>query len=49
MVIIMLKPDPADKLLAGNPVTIFTSYRSQSIYFLCKSTDWFLYDGNIDC
>ena len=49
MVIIMLKRDAADKLLAGNPVTIFTSYRSQSIYFLRKSTDWLLYDGNIDC
>ena len=33
MVIIMLKRDPVDKLLAGNPLTIFTSYRNQSIYF----------------
>ena len=33
MVIIMLKRDPVDKLLAGNPLTIFTSYRNHSIYF----------------
>ena len=23
------------------------SYRNQSIDLLCKSTDWFLYDGDI--
>ena len=26
---------------------MFPSYRNQSVEFLCKSTDWFLYDGNI--
>ena len=27
---------------------MFQSYRNQSVDLLCKSTDWFLYDGNID-
>ena len=26
---------------------MFPSYRSQSVDLRCKSTDWFLYDGNI--
>ena len=26
---------------------MFPSYRNQSVDLLCKSTDWFLYDGNI--
>ena len=25
---------------------LFPSYRNQSVDLLCKSTDWFLYDGN---
>ena len=27
---------------------MFPSYRNQSFDLLCKSTGWFLYDGNID-
>ena len=27
---------------------MFPSYRNQSVDLLSKSTDWFLYDGNID-
>ena len=26
---------------------MFPSYRNQSVDLLCKSTDWFLYNGNI--
>ena len=26
---------------------MFPSYRNQSVDLLCKSIDWFLYDGNI--
>ena len=26
---------------------IFSAYRNQSVDLLCKSTDWFLYNGNI--
>ena len=26
---------------------MFPSYRNQFVDLLCKSTDWFLYDGNI--
>ena len=26
---------------------MFPSYRNQSVDLRCKSTDWFLYDGNI--
>ena len=26
---------------------MFQSFRNQSVDLLCKSTDWFLYDGNI--
>ena len=26
---------------------MFPSYRNQSVDLLCKSTEWFLYDGNI--
>ena len=26
---------------------MFPSYRNQSVDLLCKSADWFLYDGNI--
>ena len=26
---------------------MFPSYRKQSDDLLCKSTDWFLYDGNM--
>ena len=28
---------------------MFPSYRNQSVDFQSKSTDWFLYDGNIRC
>ena len=27
--------------------SMFSSYRNQAVDLLCKSTDWFLYDGNI--
>ena len=27
---------------------MFPSYRNQSVDLHCKSTDWFLYDENID-
>ena len=26
---------------------MFPSYRNQSVDLLCKSTNWFLYDGNL--
>ena len=26
---------------------MFPSYRNQSVDWICKSTDWFLFDGNI--
>ena len=29
-----------------DPPTKLPSYRDQSTDLLCKSTDWFLYDGN---
>ena len=42
-----------NKATACRPVTLtlyrlmFPSYRNQSVDLQCKSTDWFLYDGNI--
>ena len=36
------------KLCIFNPLTTNVPlYRNQSVDLLCKSTDWFLYDGNI--
>ena len=33
--------------LALNPLSVSVpSYRNQSVDLLCKSIDWFLYDGN---
>ena len=29
-------------------VLVLLSYRNQSIDLLCKSVDWFLYEGNSD-
>ena len=28
-------------------MTMFLSYRNQSVHLLCKSTNWFLHDGHI--